>query len=310
MNGVNTPTHNPEQDPPQSNKSKSSPKCFIIILILLICAIVSFCCFIGAKSVIEKRGGDWNFLKKVQSEENIEYGEDENQKLDFYFKEEESDKLIVIVHGGAWVLGDKSQFTQVAKFFARSGYSTVNMNYRLTPEWKYDAPLVDISTVLKMVEADKSKFKLKDDYKIILLGHSAGAHLVCLYSLKEQNYDTRNVDYAIGLAGLYDLTMTMDEKDKKLIQQILDTFMGDIPIADASSVDQIKENDSTQFLLLLGDEDELVSQDQMNSFETALEKNNVYVETRAVEGRNHNSLFNKIPFNDEVAQKIIEFTSE
>jgi len=204
-------------------------------------------------------------------------------------------------------LGDKSQFTLDTLYFSKKKISVANMNYRLAPKWKYDAPLVDISTVLKLIDADKDKYGLTADYKIVLVGHSAGGHLVGLYCLKEASYGTKNADFCIGLAGVYDLTKIYSDKERKLIQGALDSFLGDTKPADASPSYQVSTGEKTKFLLMLGSADEMVSPEQMSAFETALKNKSVSVSANLIPGRTHNSLVGQIPNSDEVAQKILSF---
>jgi acetyl esterase/lipase len=291
----------------EHKKNKTSLKLFKFCLILSLVIIICIICGIIIKPIQMIKS---LFQNNIQSKFNVSYGDDKNQKYDFYAPEDESDMLLIIVHGGGWVLGDKIQFSQAADFFSKYNISVINMNYRLAPDWKYDSPLQDISIVLKEIDSNKKDFNLNDDYKIVLLGHSAGAHLVSLYSLNEQDYGTKNIDYCIGLAGPYDLTKIYEDKDKQLIEEALNSFLDGTSPEDVSPVYQITNGEQTKFLLMIGNEDELVSADQMYSFEKALKDTNTYIEAYVIAGRNHNSLINQIQTKDGVAVQIFEFVGK
>ncbi|VVC04272.1 Arylesterase [Candidatus Bilamarchaeum dharawalense] len=236
---------------------------------------------------------------------NIRYGTTSLlQIFDFYAPSQQSDTLVIVIHGGAWVAGDKGYMAPIAQFLAKNGYSVVNMDYRLAPMSKYPAPMEDISSVLKYVDSNKEQFSLKDNYRIVLLGHSAGAHLSALYGLKESEFNSVNVDKVVGLAGPYDF-VTLEEQGA--VSLALDSFLGSTPKIDVSPASQVKAGETTQYLLILGSSDELVPVSQLTAFETALKAKYVPVETLVVSGRDHNGIINQIPQNDVVAQKILTF---
>lgn len=235
---------------------------------------------------------------------NISYGSDNNQSFDFYEPNEASDILIVFVHGGGWVLGSKNRYGDITKYFARQGLSAINMNYRLAPKWKYDAPLQDIASVLKIVASRREQFKLNSNYKVALMGHSAGAHLISLFALKESEYGINNVDYAIGIAGPYDLESSKNPRRRK---RLMDAFLGDIPRSEASPVRQAREGDYTKFLLIAGSDDNLVALSDIYKFTQVLNSKGIYVEQLILRGRDHGTILSGIPHGDEVARKIMEF---
>src|SRR5690606_11410448 len=80
-----------------------------------------------------------------EKEKNIQYGNDPEQVMDMYIPYEKPTKkreVFIIIHGGGWRAGDKSQLT----FFALSlmkkfpDHIFVNLNYRLASEMSYALP--------------------------------------------------------------------------------------------------------------------------------------------------------------------------
>lgn len=116
---------------------------------------------------------------------DIAYGADAKQKLDVYLPTAPaSGRVLVMVHGGAWKIGDKANdgvATDKAAFWGAKGDVLVSVNYRLLPK---AAPLdqaKDVAKALAYVQAHAAMWGA-DPQKIVLMGHSAGAHLVALLS--------------------------------------------------------------------------------------------------------------------------------
>jgi acetyl esterase/lipase len=117
---------------------------------------------------------------------DLAYGTDPAQRLDVYWLPADAAKkpIIVMVHGGAWMSGDKNgrHFVddKVSRWLPR-GYVYVSINYRLLP--KLDGLLQDndVARALAYVQGHAAEWNGDPD-KLILMGHSSGAHLVALLS--------------------------------------------------------------------------------------------------------------------------------
>ena len=129
--------------------------------------------------------------------------------LDIYF---DAGKLspkpvIVWIHGGGWCIGDKAnQMANKKQLFASLGYILVSVNYRLSPfpyqinnpnRIKFPVHNIDIADAIKWISENISTYG-GDPTKIILLGHSAGAHLVALTGtnrsfLQQANVPVQNI---------------------------------------------------------------------------------------------------------------------
>ena len=88
----------------------------------------------------------------VQRFDNIVYGEDKVwQSLDVYRPKatniEEKLPVIVSVHGGGWVYGDKKLYQFYCLSLAQRGFAVVNFSYRLAPESKFPASIIDTNLV-------------------------------------------------------------------------------------------------------------------------------------------------------------------
>lgn len=123
--------------------------------------------------------------ENVERYDDIVYGEyAEWQLLDVYRpKEAEGKKLpvIVSVHGGGWVYGDKERYQYYCMSLAQHGFAVVNFTYRLAPEFKFPAALEDANLVIHWIFAHAQQYGFDTEH-IFGVGDSAGAHQLALYA--------------------------------------------------------------------------------------------------------------------------------
>lgn len=117
--------------------------------------------------------------------DDIVYGEDPKwQSLDVYRpRSAEGKKLpvIVSVHGGGWVYGDKERYQFYGMNLAQRGFAVVNFSYRLAPENKYPSSLEDTNSVFTWILAHGDEYGFDVEH-IFGVGDSAGAHNLGLYA--------------------------------------------------------------------------------------------------------------------------------
>ena len=118
---------------------------------------------------------------------DISYGKDVLQKYDLYIPSTRNNRnpVIVLLHPGAWRIGDKSAINSIVKGFVskRVNCAIVNANYRLTSFLgvTYKQQLDDINTLLKKIKADSYDLGISSD-NFYLIGISSGGHLALLYA--------------------------------------------------------------------------------------------------------------------------------
>ncbi len=116
--------------------------------------------------------------------DDILYGKDDPcQVLDVYRpkdKEGETLPVIVSVHGGGWVYGDKERYQYYCMNLAERGFAVVNFTYRLAPEFKFPCQLEDTNKVFHWVLGHAEDYGF-DTEQIYGVGDSAGAHLLGLF---------------------------------------------------------------------------------------------------------------------------------
>lgn len=114
---------------------------------------------------------------------DIAYGADPRQKFDLFApRGTVGAPVILMVHGGAWIMGDKAMARVVDNKAARwvpRGFVFVSTNYRLVPKATPVEQARDVARALAAVQAKAASWG-GDPERVILMGHSAGAHLVAL----------------------------------------------------------------------------------------------------------------------------------
>jgi acetyl esterase/lipase len=122
----------------------------------------------------------------VLVERDVAYGADPQQRLDVYRPERNASGVVILmVHGGAWLRGDKAMDRVVTNKLAHwlpQGHVFVTINYRMSdrqPDPMQEAD--DVARALAHVQAKATSWGA-DPARVVLMGHSAGAHLVALLS--------------------------------------------------------------------------------------------------------------------------------
>ncbi len=118
--------------------------------------------------------------------ENISYGEDAEQSGDLVLPENAAGaKVILMIHGGAWISMSRKRNHGVALFLAENGYAVYNIDYRLHPGSPYPACEEDcINAAEFLLSSDHPDFAGLSRCKIYINGYSAGAHLALMAGLK------------------------------------------------------------------------------------------------------------------------------
>ena len=132
--------------------------------------------------------------------DDIFYGENHKwQILDVYRPKDSEGILpvIVSVHGGGWVYGDKERYQYYCMSLAEHGFAVVNFTYRLAPEYKFPSPIEDTNSVIKWILANADEYGFDKDH-VFAVGDSAGAHCLCLYTsiITDPDY-ARNYDFKV-----------------------------------------------------------------------------------------------------------------
>ena len=138
--------------------------------------------------------------------DNISYGPYGTENLmDIYYltsSKEKKNPVIVSVHGGGYVYGNKEVYQFYLMSLAQRGFTVVNFNYRLAPETRFPGCLEDTNAVMEYILAHKDEYPM-DLNNIFMVGDSAGAHMAALYSCLATNSEYADI---VGIHPKKELT--------------------------------------------------------------------------------------------------------
>lgn len=222
--------------------------------------------------------------------ENISYGPHERNKMDIMLpsgRNTTKTKILVLIHGGGWIGGDKSDFDVILnrdnlenlkKEFP--DIAVFSFNYRLATSEanQYPAAEQDVKAAMDFIYKNANTYQVNSNATYIL-GGSAGAHLAALYTVKNPSPQIKGT---IGISGAYELKSLYTDGNAEA-KQVLEAFLGGTPqnkeqnYFQASPLNFIN-NTTTKYLLLHGQDDRLVPISQAQKFETALKSKNIDVQ--------------------------------
>lgn len=209
---------------------------------------------------------------------NVSYGASAEQKMDIYLPASRSvstTKVIVMIHGGAWNSGDKSELTAYADSIRKRmpDYAVFNINYRLaTGSNLFPTQENDVKSAIHFIIDNSSQYEVSQ--KLVLLGVSAGAHLALLQGYK---YASPIKPKAIvSFFGPTDLIDMYRNPLNPFIAQALAFAVGKTPTQDSllyarSSPINFVSNSSSPTILLQGGLDPLVSVNQATMLKAKLD---------------------------------------
>ena len=217
--------------------------------------------------------------------------------------------LLVFIHGGSWSHGKRSDYLVYLLAFAKKGYMTATVSYRLLKEGPYPACIEDITDAVQWFFRNGEKYGYDPD-RIALIGGSAGAHLALLaaYEWKKPGIsaDTVKVPLAphrikavVDIYGPIDLT-TEYAKNQRLVVNLIGHPYSETPqlYKEASPIQYLDKSDPPT-MILHGTSDNLVPYSQSDLLKAKLDSLGVP------------SVYYKVPFWPhamDVVQRVNDFS--
>lgn len=209
---------------------------------------------------------------------NVSYGDDPSQTMDIYLPKQwdTTTAVILVIHGGGWVAGDKDEVHGLLVMFAQQypECAVVNLNYRLASETSPAFPKQpqDIAAAVKKLQAD---YNLSQKY--FVYGSSAGGFLAMMYAYA---FDSTNIVQGVfSSVGLCDLTDTKFQSGSSRV--FADVIVGpgsftddSAKYEDASPVNYIDE-ETPPTIAFFGEDDSLVPVSQKEILREELDLNGV-----------------------------------
>jgi len=224
----------------------------------------------------------------VKRTANVSFGPGKRDRLDIYQPVNSQapatspGPVIIFWHGGGWTDGGKGYYRFVGTALAQLGYVTVLPDYRVYPQVRFPDFLDDSARAVAWVEQHAAQFG-GDPNRIVLMGHSAGAHMAAMLALnhtylQRAGVNTHDIIGLIGLSGPYGLTPNTDVLNRIFSAPYTPADWQVIPYASA---------DAPPSLLLHGGADSLVWPSNTLDLAAALRSHGIRVETKIYPDRGH-----------------------
>jgi len=142
---------------------------------------------------------------------DLAYGSDARHRVDVYqpqVTQAGGNAVILFMHGGGFVRGDKTEKENFGQYFARQGYTVAVANYRLAPQHAWPSGAEDVARLYQWL-SDNAAHYGGDSARIFMIGESAGAAHVATATLINRFHPTSgfHIAGAVLISGVYDVEL-------------------------------------------------------------------------------------------------------
>jgi acetyl esterase/lipase len=258
------------------------------------------------------------FSADVRIHRDIPYGSvgDPRQLLDLYAPPDAQGlPVVVFFYGGGWRSGDKRLFEHLGRAFAVRGIVAVTVNYRLTPAVRSPVHAEDCAEAVAWVHREIAAYG-GDPGRIVLMGHSAGAHLAALLTL-DQHYLSAHTVPPESIRGLVFVSGVVDLNEHVgstmfTSREFIEEAFGSTPeeLAAASPISYIRAG-LPPVLVVIAEKDPPGLREQGKRFADVLREYDNDPFIISVRGRDHFSIVRRFgPDDDTTAMAIVEFVKK
>lgn len=170
---------------------------------------------------------------------DLAYGQDPRQRMDVYLPEKTATAagaakvpVIVMVHGGAWMVGNKVMpkvvDNKVAHWVRQKGWIFISVGYRLSPQVDPLLQARDVAAALAKAQSLAASWG-GDAERFFLMGHSAGAHLVALLGASPALAREAGAQPWLGTVALDSAALDLERIMKARHMRFYDRVFGDDP---------------------------------------------------------------------------------
>jgi acetyl esterase/lipase len=259
---------------------------------------------------------------------------DGDLKLDVYTPPEgvlPNGASVVVVHGGSWSGGGRSDFPQWNEWLAANGYTVFDIDYTLAPQPNYRSAIGDVKCAVGWVRENAAKFNAAPD-KIVLLGRSAGAHLAlsAAYSANDARLPAscgagesdRSIRAVVAFYAPVDLVWDYENPSNPFVidsQKTIGDFIGGSP-HESAEIDQrfnlaspsanVTQQTPPTFLIH-GGQDQLVKKENLDILAGKLAAQKIPHETLYIPYAQHGFDYNFNGWGAQIAKPLIlDFLTE
>lgn len=140
---------------------------------------------------------------------DVAYGAHARHRLDVYLPAGQPRSVVVYVHGGGFVAGDKNGdgvfYVNLGRWLARNGHAAVLHNYRLAPSDPWPAGARDLQSVVRWVDAHRERLGATATTPVVVWGQSAGASHVASWFFDDaaRGEPAAPADAVLLMSGFY-----------------------------------------------------------------------------------------------------------
>ena len=217
--------------------------------------------------------------------------------------------VLVFIHGGGLLMGDKHQYAGIGEFIARRDTLCVILNHRLSPGACHPAHIEDIAAGYAWVVRNISQHG-GDPNRICLFGHSSGGYLAALLALDDRYLAAHGLGSAcirgvVPISGFFHVERLAPERPK--------TVWGEDPAAwEAASPARYASSSAPPTLLLYAAGDDPARRQESEDLAGLLRaEGHARVATAEIGDRDHTTIITRFgTTGDETAKRLLEFVED
>ena len=148
--------------------------------------------------------------------------------LDFYPADRERAPCVIVVHGGGWDSGDRTQIPHFNHWLARRGYAVAAIDYRLAPKFTWPAPRDDVLAAIAFLKNRAASLGI-DATRLVLLGRSAGGQIAETVGYTANDSALRGVIALYAPSDMLFAYVNSHEDDAIKSPMLMRQFLGGTP---------------------------------------------------------------------------------
>jgi acetyl esterase/lipase len=252
-------------------------------------------------------------------EQDIRYAKDaDSQVLDLYLPAKKNFTTIVYTYGGGWHSGSGKSSKPIAEKLQSLGYGCALVSHRLSPPYYFPAHAQDLAAAFAWVKSNIAA-RGGDPRRLVLAGHSSGAHLSLLIAtdpkyLAAYNLKPSDIAAVIGLSTPVNLSPMAGGHgygDALLGGHGADAFKRDVELMKDASPTNHLSRELPPTLLLVGQQDFPMLEGDCRDFAAKAQALGRKVEFAIIPGKNHMSMaLGMTDDTDPVLVRVLSFLKE
>lgn len=250
---------------------------------------------------------------EMTTKKDVAYAEPRSERrlLDVYAPASAKDATVIVwIHGGGWKRGDKGAGNK-AKAWTDAGYVLVSATYRFFPEVTIKEMTADVAKAIKWTRDHAKEFGGNPD-RIVVMGHSAGAHLAALVCTDDRYLKAEGVPMT-ALAGcvpvdvsVYDIPKRLKESGSVPASTFTDIFGKDEATQrDLSPAAHVAKDKGIPPFLILHVADRTDTKAQSEALAAKLKEAGIKATVFAAEGKTHGTINSDLAKADDPAGKAV-----